>query len=138
MRNQYKILAEKYSNITENDARVGLHALLKSLQILKVIRWVGDVPEDVPNTLNATLDAWVNNCSSTIEHNLADFHRVNVDAVVDYEADEDEMAEEILEYIIREVKLTYQKHSSKIAAIAPDITKEDVLNAIENWFRTYF
>ena len=137
MRNQYKILAEKYSNITENDTRVGLHALLKTLQILKVIRWIGDVPEDVPNTLNATLEAWANNCASTIEYNLADFHNVNYVAG-DYEADEDEVAEETVEYMIKEVKLTYQKHSSKITVIAPDIAKEDVLNTIEDWARTYF
>ena len=137
MRNQYKILAEKYTNITENDARVGLHALLKTLQILKVIRWIGGVPEDVPNTLNATLEAWANNCAAMIEYDLANFHNVNYVAG-DYEANEDEVTEETVEYMIKEVKHTYQKYSSKIAAVAPDIAKEDVLNAIENWARTHF
>jgi hypothetical protein len=137
MRNQYKILAEKYSLVKEDDTRkTNLKALANSFQILKVIRWVGDVPENINFTLNDTLAAWAVNCASTIEFTLADFHNVNGDDAVDYEPEEDEMAEETVEYMIREIKLTYQRHSSEVAAIAPDITKEDIIIAIERWANT--
>jgi len=59
MRNQYKILAEKYNQIYENDAAAGIERLSKDFKLIGFFRDITLTPATVNDTdIDSILDTW--------------------------------------------------------------------------------
>ena len=59
MRNQYKILAEKYNQIHENDASAGIERLSKEFKLIGFFRHITLTPTTVNDTdIDSILDTW--------------------------------------------------------------------------------
>ena len=59
MRNQYKILAEKYNQIYENDASAGIERLSKEFKLISFFRHITLTPTTSNETdIDSILDAW--------------------------------------------------------------------------------
>ena len=135
MSKTYKILAEKYNQIYENDAGAGLERLSKEFinwtpkefKLFGFFKYITDFgPQITEGGINSILDEWYVIADGEL---AADSDTLD-DDMDDYEAD----PEEVYNYMVKAANYAFENHPEKIAEIASGITVLDVTARIEQWF----
>jgi len=118
MRNQYKILAEKYNQIYENDATAGIERLSKDFKLIGFFRDITLTPATVNDTdIDSILDTW---------YELAE------DEASDYKDDDYEPhPEEIYDYMLNTIDDAFDAPAADYTA---GIDINDVKARIEKWY----
>ena len=133
MSKTYKILAEKYNQIHENDLDGGLERLSKEFKLFVFFKYITDFNANnryssriINDDVNSILDEWYVEAEGEL---AADSDTLD-DDMADYEAD----PEEVYNYMVKAANYAFENHPEKIAEIASGITVLDVTARIEQWF----
>ena len=133
MSKTYKILAEKYNQIHENDLDGGLERLSKEFKLFVFFKYITDFNANnrysgriIKDDINSILDEWYVEAEGEL---AADGDTLD-DDMADYEAD----PEEVYNYMVKAANYAFENHPEKIAEIASGITVLDVTARIEQWF----
>ena len=117
MRNQYKILAEKYNQIHENDASAGIERLSKEFKLIGFFRHITLTPATVNDTdIDSILDTW---------YEIAD--QEAGDDKDDYQSH----PEEIYDYMLNTIDDAFDAPAADYTA---GIDINDVKARIEKWY----
>jgi len=133
MSKTYKILAEKYNQIHENDLDGGLERLSKEFKLFVFFKYITDFNANnryssriINDDINSILDEWYVEAEGEL---AADSDTLD-DDMADYEAD----PEEVYNYMVKAANYAFENHPEEIAEIASGITVLDVTARIEQWF----
>ena len=133
MSKTYKILAEKYNQIYENDADAGLERLSKEFKLFVFFKYITGFNANnrysdriIKDDINSILDEWYVEAEGEL---AADGDTLD-DDMADYEAD----PEEVYNYMVKAANYAFENHPEKIAEIASGITVLDVTARIGEWF----
>ena len=127
MSKTYKILAEKYNQIYENDAGAGLERLSKEFKLFVFFKYITSFgPQITDDGINSILDEWYVIADGEL---AADSDTLD-DDMADYEAD----PEEVYNYMVKAANYAFENHPEKMAEIASGITVLDVTARIGEWF----
>ena len=117
MRNQYKILAEKYNQIHENDASAGIERLSKEFKLIGFFRHITLTPATVNDTdIDSILDTW---------YEIAD------QEAGDDKEDYQPHPEEIYDYMLNTIDDAFDAPAADYTA---GIDINDVKARIEKWY----
>jgi len=137
MSKTYKILAEKYNQIHENDLDGGLERLSKEFKLFVFFKYITDFNANnrysgriINDDINSILDEWYVEAEGEL---AADSDTLD-DDMADYEAD----PEEVYNYMVKAANYAFENHPEKIAEIASGITVLDVTARIEQWFNSRY
>jgi hypothetical protein len=127
MKKTYKILSEKYVQVLNEKyaAVAGLDKLAKEVNLINFFKWLGDVPDKYSTTLDNTLT----NYAEGLTDSLAADANILDDDIPDYEPHYDEYQEAMEDGVLH----AFRHFGPDIAKIAPGLTQEEALQAIENW-----
>lgn len=117
MSKTYKILAEKYNQIYENDATAGIERLSKEFKLMSFFRNITLTPAAVNDTdIDSILDTW---------YELAD------QEAADQEDDYQSHPEEIYDYMLNTIDDAFDAPAADYTA---GIDINDVKARIEKWY----
>ena len=117
MSKTYKILAEKYNQIYENDATAGIERLSKEFKLMSFFRNITLTPAAVNDTdIDSILDTW---------YELAD------QEAADQEDDYQSHPEEIYDYMLNTIDDAFDAPAADYTA---GIDINDVKARIKEWF----
>lgn len=123
MRNQYKILAEKYNQIYENDAGAGIERLSKEFKLIGFFRHITLTPATVNDTdIDSILDTWY----EIADQDVSD-ERDHDFGHVDYQPH----PEEIYDYMLNTIDDAFDAPAADYTA---GIDINDVKARIEKWY----
>jgi len=122
-----QLLSEKYTRMIESrDERMkGIDALSNEVNLISFFKWLGDVPDKYSTTLDNT----ITNYAAGLTQDIAANSNILDDDIPDYEPDQEEYEEFMEEKVLR----AFRHFAPDIAKIAPGLTQEEALQAIENW-----
>jgi hypothetical protein len=122
-----QLLSEKYTRMIESrDERMkGIDALSNEVNLINFFKWLGDVPDKYSTTLDNTLT----NYAEGLTDSLAADANILDDDIPDYEPHYDEYQEAMEDGVLH----AFRHFAPDIAKIAPGLTQEEALQAIENW-----
>ena len=127
MSKTYKILAEKYNQIYENDAGAGLEILSKEFKLFGFFKYITSFgPQITDDGINSILDEWYVIADGEL---AADSDTLD-DDMADYEAD----PEDVYNYMVKAANYAFENHPEKIAESTSGITVLDVTDRIGQWF----
>ena len=127
MSKTYKILAEKYNQIHENEDLAVLERLSKEFKLFGFFTNITEFgPQITDNGINSILDEWYVIADGEL---AADSDTLD-DDMADYEAD----PEDVYNYMVKAANYAFENHPEKIAEITSGITVLDVTDRIGQWF----
>lgn len=137
MSKTYKILAEKYNQIHENDLDGGLERLSKEFKLFVFFKYITDFNANnryssriINDDINSILDEWYVEAEGEL---AADSDTLD-DDMADYEV----YPLEVYNYMVKAANYAFENHPEKIAEIASGITVLDVTARIEQWFNSRY
>jgi hypothetical protein len=122
-----QLLSEKYTRMIESRDEImkGLDALSNEINLISFFKWLGNVPDKYSTTLDNTITYCVRGLNQYVARILKMFD----DEIPDYESHQKEYQEAMKERVLR----AFRYSPLHIAKIAPGLTREQALQAIENW-----
>ena len=115
MRNQYKILAEKYNQIHENDARIGFERFLE-LQLIKFFKNLTTGPGPISDDINVMLDRYL----------ISD----DPDDGLPTKAER----EQLYVNMIDRINYIFKTHPERVARIFPGLHIDDAIDRLNKWY----
>ena len=115
MRNQYKILAEKYNQIHENDARIGFERFLE-LQLIKFFKNLTTGPGPISDDIDVMLDGYL------------------ISDDPDDGAPTKAEREQLYVNMIDRINYIFKTHPQRMDRIFPGVHIDDVMDRLNKWY----